>query len=112
MPRYLPTGSGLQTKGRFSKYFEPSSMGTVMLVFLLSMLMTYVLVFIRGYSLVLVIPCVLLAPNIATLYVIFALVQGKPRGHLSDWIRLHFKGHESAHVRHTDPRFPRLDLDL
>jgi hypothetical protein len=112
MPRYLPTGTGLETKGRFGKYFEPASMGTVMIVFLLSMLFTYVLVFMRGQSLALVVPCVLIAPNVATLYVIFALVQGKPRGHLRDWFRWNFRGVEAVPVPlGSDARaWPRLDL--
>jgi len=112
MPRYLPTGNGLETKGRFNKYFEPSSMGTVMIVFLMTMLFTYILVFIRGFSLVWVVPCVLVTPNVATLYVIFALVQGKPRGHLVDWLRWHVRGNEGAyiHLGSTTNAWPRLDL--
>lgn len=108
MPNYRPTGTGLQTKGRFSKYFEPSSMGTVMIVFLMSMLFTYILVFMRGYSPVVVIPAVLIAPNAITLYVIFALVQGKPRGHLNDWFRFNFKGHQGSGLPAKAPALPRL----
>ena len=118
MPRYLPTGIGLETKGRFNKYFEPASMGTVMIVFLMTMLFTYILVFIRGFSLAFVVLCVLVAPNVATLYVIFALVQGKPRGHLQDWFRWQVHGHAGARLQlgsspspsASASAWPRLDL--
>lgn len=87
-------------------------MGTVMIVFVMTIMFTYVLVFLRGFSLAIVVPFVLVAPNVATLYVIFFLVQGKPRGHLRDWFRCHVRGLEGNRtpLGSTTNAWPRLDL--
>lgn len=110
MPNYRPTTTGHQTKGKLGRYFEPSTMSAVMGIFGVSMLLTYVFGFFRHVSLAIVIPCFTIAPNAASLYVVFFLIQGKPRGHFRDWLRTHFLGVSSAQGWSAKDTLPPLDL--
>lgn len=96
MPTYRPTNTGFQTKGKLSRFLEPASMSIVMGSFMASMFATFITMFVLSWSFLIVIPLCLLLPNAVSLYVVFFLIQGKPKGYLRDWLRTHVFGHTTA----------------
>jgi hypothetical protein len=108
MPTYRPTNTGFETRGRFNRFFEPASMAIVMGVFIISVIVTFLAGFLMKIGLIFAVCVLFVLPNLASLLIVFFLIQGKPPRHLADVIRTHVKGHSAA--RAWEDGLPPLDL--
>ena len=108
MPNFRPTATGFQTKGRFNRFFEPQTMALVMGVFVGSLIFFFVTSFILQFGMLLMFVVSVALPNCVSLYVVFFLIQGKPKDHLRDWWRSFFLGQTGAAA--WDDKLPPLDL--
>ena len=83
-------------------------MALVMGVFVGSLVAFFVTAFVLGFSMPLMFLIAVLLPNLGSLYVVFFLIQGKPKDHLRDWWRSVFLGHTGSVA--WDDKLPPLDL--
>lgn len=77
-------------------------------VFVVSILLSFLTIFVFGMGMLFAVTFFVLLPNATSLYVAFFLIQGKPKDHLKDWFRTYFLGHTSAQA--WDDKTPPLDL--
>lgn len=110
MPTYRPTNAGLQTKGSLLGGFDPATTAILSGVFLGSVLTTFGSISMLHASWYIIVPCFLLAPNLAVLFVLFTLVIGKPKRYLRDWFESRVLGLTEVNASNIHEPV-RLDLE-
>jgi hypothetical protein len=109
MPTKRPTYTGLESKGKFNRFLEPVGMAIIMGTFTISMMLCFLTVFMLGMSLLVMVPLTFIIPNAVSVFIVFALIQGKPQGYPMQWVRSKIYDQTVAE-RNPDSDLPPIDL--
>lgn len=110
MPTFRPTNAGLQTKGTLWGNFDPQTTTIVAGVFGATVMCTYGAIAGLRLAWYFAVGAFFVLPNAILLFVVFALIQGRPRGYLRDWLATFVFGRVAVdHRAITEPERPILD---
>lgn len=109
MPTKRPTYTGLESKGKLNRYLEPIGMSIIMGTFTVSIMLCFLTVFLLGMSLMVMLPLTFILPNAISVYVVFALIQGKPQGYLFQWVRSKIFGQVAAY-QEPETDLPEIEV--